>query len=134
MTISLSFRLRPLASYRCQSTHGIDTRKFHGSFRIFFVLRRLCISFKRNITSAPYRYFNRFLVLYPNFSGSRQISLFEFSSRSVVSHTAHQTGLFLHRRRLFIADHKDPAFDLSMMIHCRALLTGSRLLHRNHSR
>lgn len=82
----------------------------------------------------PYRYFNRFLVLYPDFSGSRQISLFEFSSRSVVSHTAHLTGLFLHRRRLFIADHKYPAFDLSMMIHCRVLLTGSRLLHWNHSR
>ena len=34
--ISLSFWERLLASYHCLSTHGIDTRKFHGSFRLCF--------------------------------------------------------------------------------------------------
>nr|DAV21359.1 MAG TPA: hypothetical protein [Caudoviricetes sp.] len=28
----------------------------------------------------PYRYFNKSLVLYPDFSGSRQISLMRFSA------------------------------------------------------
>lgn len=42
MTISLSVRARPLASYRGQSTHGINTHKFHGSFRsCFFYLHSL---------------------------------------------------------------------------------------------
>lgn len=34
----------------------------------------------------------------------------------------HISGLFCHRQRLFFADHKDSAIDLSMMIHIRALL------------
>nr|DAK85995.1 MAG TPA: hypothetical protein [Caudoviricetes sp.] len=29
----------------------------------------------------------------------------------------------MHCKRLFYADHKDSAFDFSMMIHCKALLT-----------
>lgn len=64
-------------------------------------------------------------MLYSDFSDSRQISLFEISSWSVVSHTTHITGLFLHCKRLFYADHKDSAFNFSMMIHCKALLTVS---------
>nr|DAX06916.1 MAG TPA: hypothetical protein [Bacteriophage sp.] len=31
----------------------------------------------------------------------------------------------MHRKRLFYADHKDSAFNFSMMIHCKALLTVS---------
>ena len=129
MTISLSVQERPLASYRYQSTHGIDTRKFHGSFRLCFRLfafpySHMLVS-KDCFLKLPYRYFNEFLVLYSDFSDSRQISLLRISSQSVVSHTTHITGLFLHRRRLLFADHKDSAFDFSMMIHCKALLTVS---------
>lgn len=73
----------------------------------------------------PYRYFNEFLVLYSDFSDSRQIGLVRFSTaiRSLSHHKLN--GLFLHRKRLFYADHKDSAFDFSMMIHCKALLTVS---------
>nr|DAH61646.1 MAG TPA: hypothetical protein [Caudoviricetes sp.] len=33
----------------------------------------------KEIFLLPYRYFNEFLVLYPDFSGSRQIDFFESS-------------------------------------------------------
>nr|DAL13713.1 MAG TPA_asm: hypothetical protein [Bacteriophage sp.] len=70
----------------------------------------------------PYRYFNEFLVLYSDFSDSRQISLLRISI-SIGSLSHHElNGLFLHSRRLLFADHKDSAFDFSMMIHCTALL------------
>lgn len=126
VTISLSVQERPLASYRCQSAHGIDTRKFHGSFRLCFRLfafpYSLMLISKDCFSKLPYRYFNEFLVLYSDFSDSRQISLLRISSQYVVSHTTHITGLFLHSKRLFYADHKDSAIDFSMMIHCKALL------------
>lgn len=105
------------------STHGIDTHKFHGSFRIVCNVFSLILeTFFFSNQTLPYRYFNEFLVLYHDFSGSRQISLLRISSQSVVSHTTHITGLFLHRRCLLITDHKDSAFNFSMMIHYKALL------------
>lgn len=74
------------------------------------------------IKNLPYRYFNESLVLYSDFSDSRQISLLRFSI-SVGSLSHHElNGLFLHSRRLLFADHKDSAFNFSMMIHCKALL------------
>ena len=92
--IGLSFRERLLASYHCQSTHGIDTHKFHGSFRLCFRLfafpYSLMLISKDCFSKLPYRYFNEFLVLYSDFSDSRQISLFEISQlvRSL-SHYSH---------------------------------------------
>lgn len=71
----------------------------------------------------PYRYFNEPLVLYSDFSDSRQISLLRFSI-AVCGLSHHEpNGLFLHCKRLLFADHKDSAIDFSMMIHCKALLT-----------
>lgn len=72
MTISLSTSERPNASYRCQSTYGINTHKFHGSFRMFFISIEI-------IFCLPYRYFNELLVLYSNFLDSRKISFFRVS-------------------------------------------------------
>ena len=61
-------------------------------------------------------------MLYSNFLDSRQISLLRISI-AVGGLSHHElNGLFLHRRRLLITDHKDSAFDFSMMIHCKALL------------
>ena len=123
--IGLSFRERLLASYHCLSTHGIDTHRFHGSFRRICFASMDFTSTAIDYQNLPYRYFNKFLVLYPDFSGSRQISLLRISI-SVGGLSHHElNGLFLHCKRLLIADHKDSAFDFSMMIHCKALLTVS---------
>lgn len=104
------------------STHGIDTHKFHGSFRIVCNVFLILETFFFSNQTLPYRYFNEFLVLYPNFSGSRQISLLRISI-AVGGLSHHElNGLFLHRKCLLITDHKDSAFDFSMMIHCKALL------------
>lgn len=85
MTISLSTSERPNASYRCLSTYGIDTHKFHSSFRNMFwhsslyryefQVRRYKFSFQ----ILPYRYFYELLVLYLCFQSSRQISFFRVS-------------------------------------------------------
>ena len=73
--------------------------------------------------SLPYRYFNNFLVLYTDFSASRQIGFLRISI-AVGGLSHHElNGLFLHRKRLLFADHKESAIDFSMMIHCKALLT-----------
>lgn len=77
------------------------------------------------IKNLPYRYFNDFLVLYTDFSASRQIGFLRISI-AVGSLSHHElNGLFLHCKRLLIADHKESAIDFSMMIHCKALLTVS---------
>nr|DAU81883.1 MAG TPA: hypothetical protein [Caudoviricetes sp.] len=79
--IGLSFRERLLASYHCLSTHGIDTHKFHGSFRMFCIMFFLILlKHFLKIKNLPYRYFNKPLVLYSDFSDSRQISLLRISS------------------------------------------------------
>lgn len=82
VTISLSTSERPNASYRAfppfvwaqvatYTPVGLITHKFHGSFRMF--------SYPLKFSSKlPYRYSHEFLVLYPNFSGSRQIGLLVF--------------------------------------------------------
>ncbi len=120
--IGLSFWERLLASYHCISTHRIDTYKFHGSFRIFCLMFFIHLKHFGKIKNLPYRYFNDFLVLYTDFSASRQISLLRISI-AVGSLSHHElNGLFLHCKRLLIADHKESAFDFSMMIHCKALL------------
>ena len=107
------------------STHGIDTHKFHGSFRICFRLFcTFCIVHIKiaYLRTLPYRYFNEPLVLYSDFSDSRQISLLRISI-AVGGLSHHElNGLFLHRKRLLITDHKDSAFNFSMMIHCKELL------------
>lgn len=55
------------------------THKFHGSFRkIFYSF--LCLWIKNFLSLLPYRYFYQILVLYPDFSGSRQIGLLRFPS------------------------------------------------------
>lgn len=120
--IGLSFRERLLASYHCQSTHGIDTHKFHGSFRRICFASMDFISTAISYQNLPYRYFNDFLVLYTDFSASRQIGFLRISI-AVGSLSHHElNGLFLHYKRLLIADHKESAFDFSMMIHCTELL------------
>lgn len=56
---------------------GLITRKFHGSFRkIFYSF--LCLWIKNFLSLLPYRYFYQILVLYQDFSGSRQIGLLRF--------------------------------------------------------
>lgn len=49
---------------------GLITRRFHGSFRKSFMLKLSLVM--------PYRYFYQILVLYQDFSGSRQIGLLRF--------------------------------------------------------
>ena len=70
----------------------------------------------------PYRYFNEFLVLYSDFSDSRQTDLMRFPYIAVVSHTTRINGLFPNIGRLLFVSHKDSAFDFSMMIHRTELL------------
>ena len=129
MTISLSVQERPLASYRCQSTHGIDTRKFHGSFRLCFRLfctfciAHIEIAYSRTCHTAT---FTNFLCYTPVSRIQGKSAYFRDFPTSPWSLTPHHIiGLFLHRKRLFYTDHKDSAFDFSMMIHCKALLTVS---------
>lgn len=73
-----------------RSKHMQDfTCKFHGSFRLY-VFRQF-LSYRRSkFLILPYRYFNEFLVLYPDFSSSRQISLvrFPFSPQSLTPLTS----------------------------------------------
>lgn len=104
------------------STHGIDTHKFHGSFRIVCNVFLILETFFFSNQTLPYRYFNEFLVLYTDFSVSRQIGFLRISI--AVGSLSHYelNGLFLHCKRLLIADHKESAIDFSMMIHCKALL------------
>ena len=83
----------------------------------------------------PYRYFNEFLVLYSGFQfpDSRQTGFMRFPEYSEWSLTPHTPiGLFLHRKRLLFASHKDSTIGLFMMIHCTTLLTVIRLLIKNH--
>lgn len=86
VTTSLSFRERPYASCRGQSTCRISPANFtvlSDVFSQFAIEETFCL--------LPYRYFNEFLVLYPDFSGSRQINLFEmFHLVRGLSHHSHQ--------------------------------------------
>ena len=123
--IGLSFRERLLASYHCLAHMGLIHINFTVLSELFVMFSLILETFFFLNQTLPYRYFNEFLVLYPDFSGSRQISLLRISI-SVGGLSRHElNGLFLHRRRLLITDHKDSAFDFSMMIHCKALLTVS---------
>lgn len=119
--ISLSVRERPLASYHCLSTGGNDTHKFHGSFRKYYFFLFLIV--------LPYRYFNKFLVLYPDFSGSRQTDLlrFPFSPWSLTPLTSTD---YSRTSGVYYVSHKDSAFDLFIMIHHTALLTVSVSISR----
>lgn len=111
-----SFWERPQASYLCQAHAGLTPANFTVLSVMFSSIKHV----KLHFINLPYRYFNESLVLYSDFSDSRQTGLFEFSSQSVVSHTTHITGLFFHRKRLLYASHKDSAFGLIMMIHYKA--------------
>nr|DAH91658.1 MAG TPA: hypothetical protein [Caudoviricetes sp.] len=71
VTISPSFRVRPLASYRCQARTGSEFNLLISRFfRKFFDLPKKIV--------LPYRYFNEFLVLYSGFPDSRQADLMKF--------------------------------------------------------
>lgn len=77
----------------------------------------------------PYRYFNEFLVLYPDFSGSRQTDLlrFPFSPWSLTPLTSTD---YSRTSGVYYVSHKDSAFDLFIMIHHTALLTVSVFISR----
>ena len=75
VTTSLSFRERPWASCRGQSTCRISL----ANFTVLSDVLKTQYSIEETFCLLPYRYFNEFLVLYPDFSGSRQIDFFESS-------------------------------------------------------
>lgn len=101
---------------------GLIPTNFTVLSELFVMFSLILETFFFSNQTLPYRYFNELLVLYSNFSDSRQISLLRISI-SVGSLSHHElNGLFLHSRRLLFADHKDSAFNFSMMIHCKALL------------
>lgn len=101
---------------------GLIPTNFTVLSELFVMFSLILETFFFSNQTLPYRYFNELLVLYSNFSDSRQISLLRISI-SVGSLSHHElNGLFLHSRRPLFADHKDSAFDFSMMIHCTALL------------
>lgn len=75
VTTSLSFRERPYASCRGQSTCRISP----ANFTVLSDVLKTQYSIEETFCLLPYRYFNEFLVLYPDFSGSRQIDFFESS-------------------------------------------------------
>lgn len=78
-----------------------------------------CSAYKNSYSVLPFRYFNKFLVLYTDPSASRQIGLLGISSccRGWSHSSLCFSGLFLHWRRLFFANHKDFAFGCFIMIH-----------------
>ena len=96
MTISLSFRELPLASYRCQARMGLIPTNF--------TVRSECfgLSITSIICFLPYRYFNEFLVLYSGFPDSRQTDLmsFPYIVRGL-SHRSHQRIIPEHRASIF---------------------------------
>ena len=59
-----------LAAVKAHAGFHLQISRF---FQMFLKLN------SENFCLLPYRYFNEFLVLYPDFSGSRQIDLFESS-------------------------------------------------------
>ena len=106
------------------STHGIDAHKFHGSFRsCFFYLHSLfhmLTSKNCLLKNLPYR-ISCVILWFLRFKANQLI--WDFQLVCGLSHHLHITGLFLHCKRLFYADHKNSAIDFSMMIHCKVLLT-----------
>ena len=82
-----------------------------------------------SITILPYRYFNEFLVLYSDFSDSRQTDLlrFPFSPWSLTPLTSTD---YSRTSGVYYVSHKDSAFDLFIMIHHTALLTVSVSISR----
>lgn len=91
--IGLSFRERLLASYHCLSTHGIDTHKFHGSFRLCF--RLFCTLFIAYIEIAYSRTchpatLTNLLCYTPISQIQGKSAYWEFPSLLVVSHTTNQ--------------------------------------------
>ena len=84
MEISLSFRLRPLASYLCQARMGLIPTNF--------TVRSECFGLAQpRLSVLPYRYFNEFLVLYSGFPDSRQTDLMRFPHIvRGLSHRTHQ--------------------------------------------
>lgn len=64
---------------------------FHLQISRFFQMFFSQFAIEETFCLLPYRYFNEFLVLYPDFSGSRQIDLFEmFHLVRGLSHHSHQ--------------------------------------------
>lgn len=120
--IGLSFRERLLASYHFLAHIGLIHTNFTVLSELFVMFFIIHLKRFGEIENLPYRYFNDFLVLYTDSSALRQIGFLRISI-AVGGLSHHElNGLFLHCKRLLIADHKESAFDFSMMIHCKALL------------
>lgn len=125
VTTSLSFRERPYASCRGQSTCRISP----ANFTVLSDVLKTQYSIEETFCLLPYRYFNEFLVLYPDFSGSRQTDLlrFPFSPWSLTPLTSTD---YSRTSGVYYVSHKDSAFDLFIMIHHTALLTVSVSISR----